>query len=170
MPSRAVKFTTNAASKELMVFTEHSNRIHVVDALTFSPSTKQVLEIPFTDSNTTPPFLSPRSESPSPTSPAMQPYIYDEDYSSAPELFSTFFPSNSNPTRSLRQLFNSTYANLDRLTPSVIERERYIGDVDIAGITFSSDNSRLYAGSMRNLIEWDIYGAYSKLFETGEFL
>lgn len=159
-PSRAVKFTSNAASKELMVFTENSNRIHVVDALTFSPMTQQTLDLPATASLSTPPFLSPRSESP----------MYEEESTRTPELFSTFFPSNSNPTRSLRQLFNNSYTSLDRLSPNHLPRERYSSDVHVAGVAFSLDGTRLYAASENGLIDWEINGATTKLFEGGEFM
>ena len=149
-----------------MVFTENSNRVHVVDALTFSPSTKQTIDIPSSTTNLpTPPFYSPRSHSP--------PLLYNSnDEESSPEIFTSFFPNNINPTRSLRHLFNNSYTNLDRISPSVLSRElrSTFNDLDIAGVDFSPDGSRLYIGSEKSLTDWDVNGATTKLFETGEFL
>lgn len=161
-PSRAVKFTSNAASKELMVFTESTNSIHVVDAMTFSPVSQQTLDLPSAASLSTPPFLSPRSESP----------LNDEESINSPEFFSTFFPSSNTNSRSLRQIFNNSYgATLNRLSPNHLPGEqRYCSEVQVAGIAFSMDGSRLYAASENGVMDYEINGANTKLFEGGEFM
>ncbi|TIB65991.1 hypothetical protein E3P78_00207 [Wallemia ichthyophaga] len=159
---RSIKFTSNAASKELMVFTESTNSIHVVDAMTFSPVSQQTLDLPSAASLSTPPFLSPRSEPP----------LNDEESINSPEFFSTFFPSSNTNSRSLRQIFNNSYgATLNRLSPNHLPGEqRYCSEVQVAGIAFSMDGSRLYAASENGVMDYEINGANTKLFEGGEFI